>query len=385
MTGGVPLLRDATVIGVLGQTAGTGFEWECYDRNDVFWGGKEFKRTFDIGYAGVQLGGVSDFAYGTGLQTGWRFEMERVSFVNFTGIDACGRANAAINNQAAGIVESDGGFEKDIGLATCYPTHMRELDFPHSPPGRARVTLHDGGTWTNMGVTLGSEKGHARCYLIDRDGTLLDQATSKGWVIRSSVDYFWNPDVVADCKAYRENQDDDPDFSECMWFLRDNDILLDAVCDAERRGLPYNPDSMRARNNCTTPDVAFGDAAQNWNGANAWVCQGADFLNLKFDVPKLVVSGSEVLWAPVVWSTVRSRSIGTSLYDGDETVVTYQESLEVKDGPATGSSRRVASGGRGRYNEDIAIEQSTHGCCLPSSPCLHLVAVRDCDLGTQGR
>ena len=294
MIGGVPLLRDATVIGALGQTAGAGFEWECYDRNDVFWGGAEFKRTFDIGYAGVQLGGVSDFAYGTGIQTGWRFEMERVSFVNFTGTDACGRGNAAINNQAAGIVESDGGFEADIGLSTCYPAHTRELDFPDSPPGRGRVTLHDGGEWSNMGVALGTEKGHARCYLIDRDGTLLDQSTSTGrrrtssarasgppWVIRSSVDYFWNPDVVADCEAYKENQDDDPDFSECMWFLRDNDILLDAVCDADRRGLTYNPASIHARNNCTTPDIAFGDAAQDWDGSNLWVCQGSDYLNLR--------------------------------------------------------------------------------------------------------
>ena len=38
-----------------------------------------------------------------------------------------------------------------------------------------------------------------------------------------------------------------------------------------------------------------------------------------------------MLWAPVVWSTVRDRSIGTSLYDGDDTIVTYQESLEIGD------------------------------------------------------
>ena len=330
MVGGVPLLRDATVIGVLGQTFGDGFEWECYDRNDLFWGGTKFFRTFDIGYSGVQLGGVDNFEYGN-MRDGYRFEMRRVAFVNFTGIDACGRTNAAIANQAAGIVESDGGIEAEIGLATCYPTRSRELAFPHSPLGRGRVTLHDGGAWIDkFGVTLGPEKGHARCYLVDEDGSLLDQVTSRGWMLRSSVDYFWNPDVVADCETYAESHDDDPDFSECMWFLRSNDILLDAATDADRRGMPYNPESMSSRNNCTTPDVALG-AASDWTDANVWLCQGVDFLNLKFEVPQLIVSGSEVLWAPITWSTVRSRSIGTSLYDGDQTVATYQESLNVGD------------------------------------------------------
>jgi hypothetical protein len=36
---------------------------------------------------------------------------------------------------------------------------------------------------------------------------------------------------------------------------------------------------------------------------------------------QLRVSGSPVLWAPITWSTMRAKSLGTSLYDGDDTVV----------------------------------------------------------------
>ena len=245
--------------------------------------------------------------------------MERVSFVNFTGIDRCGHSNAAINNLAAGIVEGNEGLEFVHGSATCYPTHTAELDFPHTPVGRGRITLHDGD----------AGRGHSRCYVIDRDGTLLDQPTNRGWVLRSSLPYWWDPDIIEDCEAYAENYDDDPDFSTCPWFVRDNEFLLDAACDPERRGTPYNSAKMNNLNNCTNPALAFGPAeqSQDWSEANTWVCPGVDFLNLRFLVPSLIVSGSPVLYAPVLWSTVRDRSTLTRNYDGDETVSVLQESL----------------------------------------------------------
>ena len=134
--------------------------------------------------------------------------------------------------------------------------------------------------------------------------------------------------IVDDCRLYEANHDDDPDFSECMWYVRGNDYLLAAAAsdDDARRGYTYSalPHEPRHGGNCTVP--AGGD----WAGANLWECS-VDFLTLEMSVPYLEVSGSEVLWAPITWSTVHPRAIGTSNYDTDETISLLQSSFEVED------------------------------------------------------
>jgi hypothetical protein len=147
-------------------------------------------------------------------------------------------------------------------------------------------------------------------------------------VLRASAAYAWDDDVRTDCATYAEEYDDDPDFSMCPWYVRGNPYLLgsavagvDVAYPENRRGFPYATADDDTANRCATPDDG-GD----WAGSGAWLCD-VDFLNLKFVVPPLFVSGSNVLWAPVTWSTVRFNAIGTSYYDLDETHVTLQSSV----------------------------------------------------------
>ena len=119
-----------------------------------------------------------------------------------------------------------------MGAASCYPIRTRNLTYPGTPLGRARLTLHDGA---NRPQT----NGFARCWAVDEDGTLLDNATRRGHLIKATAEYPWDADVASDCAEYHENEDDDPDFSKCMWFIRNNEFLLDTSIDATRRGLRW--------------------------------------------------------------------------------------------------------------------------------------------------
>ena len=89
--------------------------------------------------------------------------------------------------------------------------------------------------------------------------------------------------------------------------MRGNDYLLGAGADAAahpavRRGLPTGVADWGV-GNCSTP--ADGD----WTDAHVWLCRGLDFLTLKYTVPDLRVSGSDVLWAPVAWSSVATTAM----------------------------------------------------------------------------
>ena len=312
----------------LPQLARVGFEFSCYRRNNMWWGKKEAMRPLDqVEYAGVQLGGTGSVVYG-GLVPGWYFEIENVAFVNFTGTDACGHANTAIANQAAGIIDTTNSFESFQGFATCYPAHFSKLRFVDTPVGYARLSMHDGAEWLGIGnVRGGPDRGHARCYVVDSDGTLTDRPARRGGhVLRASAPYWWEPaSIVDDCRLYEANHDDDPDFG---MHVRARERLLARGGVRRRRAARYTysalPHEPRHGGNCTVP--AGGD----WAGANLWECS-VDFLTLEMSVPYLEVSGSEVLWAPITWSTVHPRAIGTSNYDTDETISLLQSSFEIED------------------------------------------------------
>ena len=315
----VSSVRNATVVARTG--AWRAFEWDCSERNDVRWGAKEggpLIRPLDgLDYVGIMTSGpagASPITYNS-FTAGWSFRVNRVAFVNFTGTDDCGRSNSAFSNQAAGTVESQSPAPMVLAFPTCYPVRTSELSFVGTPHGRARVTMGAGA--------LATDRGHARCYHVDEDGSLVDEAGPV--LLRSSTAYPWDSgssQILADCAAYAAGSDDDPSSSQCPWFVRDNPYLLGAAgTDATRRGFAYATGDGVGE--CATPDGA-GD----WDGSNVWRCRDVDFLTLRYFVPDLAVSGSDVLWAPVTWSTVASSNLATSLYSLDETVVTLQQSFE---------------------------------------------------------
>ena len=151
-----------------------------------------------------------------------------------------------------------------MGFASCYPIRTRNLTYVHTPIGRARLTLHDG--WNRP-----QTNGFARCWAVDEDGTMLDNATTRGHLIKATAEYPWDASVVSDCEKYWTYNDDDPDFSKCMWFVRNNAFLLDTSIDASRRGLQWGMDK------CSQPLRGV------WEGSGSTVCENTDFLSLQFN------------------------------------------------------------------------------------------------------
>lgn len=184
------------------------------------------------------------------------------------------------------------------------------------------------------------------CTLFDEDGTLYGTSSSaklyKANIVRNDITgrgwrlvlqaQEWPEDVLEDCQEYLENYDDSPDVSTCpvrlpivvesptdltypQWFVRENSYLLGAAADEDRRGI-------------AEPDEALGTSDKNCKAVSEvdWrrrvsYCPNADWVTIKYTVPLRIVSGSEVLWAPVTWSTMRDELIATSMYFQDDTVV----------------------------------------------------------------
>ena len=230
----------------------------------------------------------------------FKFEVVDVTLSNFSGVaDACGLTNAAISNEPAIGETGDEELEEAMGFGSCYPIRTRGLNYVGSPLGRARLTLHDG-------ANRPKPNGFARCWAVDEDGTMLDNATAVGHLVKATAEFPWDEDVASDCEKYWTYNDDDPDTSKCMWFVRGNEFLLDTSIDAARRGLRWGMDD------CAWPSRG------EWDGSGSAVCARTDFVTLHWTIPPLAISGSEVVWAPVMWSTVREVSIGTNLYDGSD-------------------------------------------------------------------
>ena len=87
---------------------------------------------------------------------------------------------------------------------------------------------------------------------------------------------------MSDCEKYWTYNDDDPDTSKCMWFVRENEFLLDTSVDAARRGLRWGMDD------CAWPPRG------EWDGSGSAVCARTDFVTLHWTIPPLAISGSEV-------------------------------------------------------------------------------------------
>ena len=211
----------------------------------------------------------------------FKFEVVDVTLSNFSGVpDACGLTNAAISNEPAIGETGDEELEEAMGFGSCYPIRTRGLNYVGSPLGRARLTLHDG-------ANRPKPNGFARCWAVDEDGTMLDNATAVGHLVKATAEFPWDEAVASDCEKYWTYNDDDPDTSKCMWFVRGNEFLLDTSIDAARRGLRWGMDD------CAWPSRG------EWDGSGSAVCARTDFVTLHWTIPPLTISGSEVARAPV--------------------------------------------------------------------------------------
>ena len=77
-----------------------------------------------------------------------------------------------------------------MGFGSCYPIRTRGLNYVGSPLGRARLTLHDG-------ANRPKPNGFARCWAVDEDGTMLDNATAVGHLVKATAEFPWDEAVAA--------------------------------------------------------------------------------------------------------------------------------------------------------------------------------------------
>ena len=250
-------------------------------------------------------------AYGTSAVEGKWLEITRVAFVGYASDrDKCtNRSGVAIANEPAALGQGSGTASMALGSAMCYQCVTSDLHFVDTPlDGRLAFSPGNGGV---SGMELDEEYG--ACTLYDSDGSLYGTGSKR--LYKANFDQEWPEDVLEDCVEYAANLDDWPDMSKCPWFIRENDYLLSAASDATRRGYASPHDVRDDVNNDPCSAVSGVSADRHVSYCTR------DFVTLKYTVPKRITSGSEVLWAPIAWSSVRFESIATSIYYEDETVV----------------------------------------------------------------
>lgn len=271
----------------------------------------------DWDYSGLQRGGYGGVAllgpdYVTSAPAGKWLDVSKCAFVGYSSPDdACeGRAGVGIANEFAGVGQGSGAAGNLLGSQHCPQCVASKLAWPRTP--------WDGRIAFSAGVD--GARDFAKCLLYDSDGSVYD--TAAGQLYKADLDSEWPPDILEDCQDYLRNYDDDPSFSKCPWFIRENEYLLGAADDASRRGVAAH---RQARGDVKSRTCdAFGDVS----AVNRVAKCSKDWVTLKFTVPKRVTSGSEVLFAPVAVSTVQFETLATSVYYGDDTVVQIAEAFE---------------------------------------------------------
>jgi len=243
----------------------------------------------DWDYSGVQRGGYGGVAllgpdYVTSAPAGKWLDVSKCAFVAYSSPDdACeGRAGVGIANEFAGVGQGSGAAGNSLGSQHCPQCVTSDLAWPRTP-WDGRVAFSEG---------VDGARDFAKCLLYDGDGSVY--GTAAGQLYKADLDSEWPPDILDDCQDYLSNYDDDPSFSKCPWFIRENEYLLGAAAAASRRGVPQHRQA-RGDVKSRTCDAFDGVAT-----ANHVARCSKDWVTLKFTVPKRVTSGSEVLFAPVL-------------------------------------------------------------------------------------
>ena len=251
----------------------------------------------------------------SGDQAVFRHELDGVTFYGFSGTDSCGRRNVAITNEEAGRGEGGGPTAQAarIGQTYCYPIEVQNLRFVETPE-HARVRF-----------SSGPEVMYGLCTLQDRDGSLLGGSSllDEGigpYFYKSARKHEWPPEYLRDCQNWaRGGYQDDYD-GNCLWWLRKYDTLHYAISDGSKRGLAEGGMAGTGYTKAACETLDFGAAA----GAlanNLQLCTGMEYVLVKTNIPSKVVSGSEVLYGPVGYVSIKDSFYGSSLFGGEDTTV----------------------------------------------------------------
>jgi len=243
--------------------------------------------------------------------------LTNVIFDGFNGVDACGIENFAISNEHAAHGEDSEEFYVFHGTQTCHPMKTSNLAFKSGVTTKGRLQFSKG----HKGYAGAAEKGFSKCRIYDTDGSLVDQPVPEGsppHLLIANVPRRFPSSVEEDCAVAANEGKDGSLASSCLWWMKENPYVLGATLDPRRQGIPHTGHSGYEQGKCEP--VLGADS-------NALVCKMMEFVELYFDIPKHIVSGSEVFYGPVAFISMDKKTVGTGAFEGDKTVVYFAESF----------------------------------------------------------
>jgi hypothetical protein len=208
-----------------------------------------------------------------------KWEINGATLLGFTGVDACGKKNVAIGNEAAGNGEWRSlakGHNTLFGAQFCPPLMLRKVNFESGTPNTAKFKFSHGLDNNPEGY----QPGYGKCEVYDFEGALVGAENLPGEgrpaVLMSASQTKIPERIRTDCTNWHieeASKEDDlsvnPDAAgSCLWWMREYSQLLGAAMDPMRQGIIKN-DGTSNVNYAPNPDTgscqSIGMGYTSWN------------------------------------------------------------------------------------------------------------------------
>ena len=262
--------------------------------------------------------------------------LDGVTFLGFTGLDACGKKNIAIGNEAAGNGDTRSkavGHNTIFGSPLCAPLLVRNVTFGLGTPDTAKFKFSHGLNAQPEGY----QPAYAKCEMFDFSGAIVgtENLPSDGRpaMLVSASKNKLPPKIIEDCTNWHnepERQDNPDSAGACLWWIREYDQLLQAAMNDAQQGVVRNDGTTKTYSQISGSCSRLGKFHNSYN--NMLLCEKMSFVKFLMTVPTRIVSGSEVMYGPVGVATQTINGAGVTVFDGPDTILNLYENVEWKEG-----------------------------------------------------
>jgi len=215
----------------------------------------------------------------------------------------------------------------------CWPLVVGDIEFAADVTSNGKFRFSHGF----HGQTEGLSTAYAKCFAVDKNWNLIDKETEGPFVggegdpamLISKSKNRWPEEIITDCRRWKglseAELDSNPDAAgACLWWIREYEELLSIIDDLDRMGVVRNDGigpmyEQLANGRCDSVLDPYN---------NMMLCRNISFVQFEFNIPKRVVSGSEVIYGPVGLATQTIQGSGVTLFDGQKTKMQIYEDTE---------------------------------------------------------